>query len=456
MKVTYLKSATIIVEHKGKKVLCDPWLSDGVYYGSWCHYPPLEFSPFDIPKPDAIYISHIHPDHFSVEDLIHFDKNIPILIHRFQERFLRKNLRRLGFKEVIELRHGEAVSIGEDFQVQIYASDDCNPEVCGKFFGCQWMGNYTGSMQIDSLAVFSSSEHVVVNTNDCQYDLAGRVCDKIIKEHGKVDLLLAGYSSASPYPQCYLNYSHDERKKEQALIIDKFHGKAAMYANRLKPEYLIPFAGQYCLGGKLWSFNEYLAQPNYEEAPQAIIDKIEDFGYDSCPTRVFACSPFDTFDLSQPEMPQPPKPYKHSRVEYARMALANRKFTYEHDKDPDLLDEDWLGIFKEALRFMRVRMEYFKEVKAKDWKVYIAFGDNLVVIPIAEGDPEFVKEIDSKDQPYLLIEVDPRLLLRIMHRSCHWNNAEVGSHLRFYREPDVYERSLFFFLCFFHLPHEAK
>ena len=32
MKVEYLTSACVVVEHDGIRVLCDPWLTDGVYY----------------------------------------------------------------------------------------------------------------------------------------------------------------------------------------------------------------------------------------------------------------------------------------------------------------------------------------------------------------------------------------------------------------------------------------
>lgn len=42
MKVTNIASATVVIEHNGTRVLCDPWLSEGIYYGSWFHYPPLD------------------------------------------------------------------------------------------------------------------------------------------------------------------------------------------------------------------------------------------------------------------------------------------------------------------------------------------------------------------------------------------------------------------------------
>ena len=52
--------------------------------------------------------------------------------------------------------------------------------------------------------------------------------------------------------------------------------------------------------------------------------------------------------------------------------------------------------------------------------------------------------------PFLRIGIDYALLVRILDGKAHWNNAEIGSHLRFYRDPDIYQRSLHFFLSFFH------
>ena len=45
MKVTYLQNAGVIIENLGEKILCDPWLVDGCYYGAWHHYPKFDFNP---------------------------------------------------------------------------------------------------------------------------------------------------------------------------------------------------------------------------------------------------------------------------------------------------------------------------------------------------------------------------------------------------------------------------
>ena len=133
MKVTHIASAAVLVSHKNTKILTDPWLVGEEYYGSWTHYPPMDidFKQFD--DVDYIYISHIHPDHMSKETLEKINPNIPVLIHNYDAKFVKMNLERWG-RKVIELNHGEKFHCGDGLNIHIYAADDCDPEVCFKFF----------------------------------------------------------------------------------------------------------------------------------------------------------------------------------------------------------------------------------------------------------------------------------------------------------------------------------
>jgi hypothetical protein len=48
--------------------------------------------------------------------------------------------------------------------------------------------------------------------------------------------------------------------------------------------------------------------------------------------------------------------------------------------------------------------------------------------------------------------MDARLLARIVDGRTHWNNAEVGCHVEFVREPDVYIRDFHTMMSFFAAP----
>ena len=65
MKLTYIKSATCVIKDGSKSILMDPWLVNGEYYGSWFHQKTKDICLKNIKNINYIYISHIHPDHFS-------------------------------------------------------------------------------------------------------------------------------------------------------------------------------------------------------------------------------------------------------------------------------------------------------------------------------------------------------------------------------------------------------
>ena len=96
----------IFIGNNGTKIICDPWIVDGVFDGSWFHYPPLKTIFDDIKNVDAIYISHLHPDHFD-ERHFKFELNIPILVLDDGPNFLIKKLENLGYKNLIKLRIGK-------------------------------------------------------------------------------------------------------------------------------------------------------------------------------------------------------------------------------------------------------------------------------------------------------------------------------------------------------------
>ena len=202
MNITYLNSASVLIEDKNVKILCDPWLDGEEYFGSWGIYPPYDFKPEKFDHVDFIHISHIHPDHCSSKTLSRLNKKIPILIHEFPEKFLKSFLENLGF-EVIELEHNKRTKLKENVHINVLAADDCNPEICGKLMGCNALEKNYGTSQIDTLSVIDNGNEVIVNTNDCPFPIAEKTSVKVKQLYPNIDFLLVGYVKASSYPQCF-------------------------------------------------------------------------------------------------------------------------------------------------------------------------------------------------------------------------------------------------------------
>jgi len=218
MKLTFFQSSAVMIETKGVKILCDPWLVDGELYGSWNHYPPIDFQPQNFNDVDFIYLSHIHQDHFSKKSLSKLNKDIPVIIHNFENKILRENIKEMGFK-VNELNHNDRTHLKNQVFINILAADNCDPSICYKYFGCAPLESKYGSASIDTMSVIDDQDNVLVNTNDCPFELSFTAATTLKEKYSKIDMLLVGYTSASAYPQCFtLSEAEKIREKERMFL----------------------------------------------------------------------------------------------------------------------------------------------------------------------------------------------------------------------------------------------
>lgn len=443
MKIQNIGSSTVIIETDGLKILKDPWFVNGEYYGSWFHSSDINFDMDLLNSVTHIYVSHIHPDHFSKKSFEKLDKNIPVLIHDYESKFLKLNIERLGFK-VVELEHNKEVSLNSETKIKILAADNCNPELCSKFMGCSNVEVKYKTTQIDSMCLIYNDAYSVLNLNDCPYDLAINALDVILKEHKKIDLLLVGYAGAGPYPQCF---EMDEKEKAQAAKTKKlqFLNYGIKYIEKVKPKYYMPFAGTYLLGGKLSQLNKYRGVPTLEEALEFFRKNIKSS------STGFLLNPHKFFDLKSGKCSAKYVPYTKIEVEKYLDKISKYKFDYENDIVPD--DSDIIDLVSPS--FDRFCFKKNQINFNSSTKLIIEISDLKSVLIDLSSNPSYEiisnLNIDSIER-FVKIALDKRLLLRILKgpRFAHWNNAEIGSHLKFERKPNIFERGLYHSLCFFH------
>ena len=452
MIIKKYRSATISITSNSFKVLIDPWLTDGEYYGSWFHTNFFNLDKYidEINSHNAIYISHIHPDHCSEDTLKKINKSMPIYIHNFHKKFLKLKLERLGFK-VFELDNGVRTEIGNNFFLSIFAADDCNPELCYKFIGCSLSEdkNVTGSQQIDTISVIDDNKNVIVNVNDCPYDLSRNVLQKIKNKFEKVDLLLTGYNGAGPYPQCILNFDIKEKLLKAKQKKNYFLNQAYEFVQFIKPAFFSLFAGEYLLGGKLVTHNKFSALENYDNSYSFIKTKLNKL---FTKNNILAHELNDEveYELTSEKIKSISINNKIKKIRDLN-SLKNKKFTYEFNKFPE--EEELYELSKKAAQkyseYMEINMVKVEtDIYIKMYDKYLFLNQlNRANIKVCEKN-----NIYKNSSKYILIDLDERLLKNILigPRLANWNNAEVGSHLNFLRSPEKYERSIYYSLNSFH------
>ena len=446
MQLTYMSSASVLIKDQDSTLLTDPWFIDGEFYGSWCNYPPCTIKFDELENIDGIYVSHIHPDHFSVKTLEKMNKRIPIFIHKFHADFLKKAIERLGFN-VIEIEHDNRVNIKDNLNIRILAADNCDPSLCMKYFGCGIAEKTFGSTTIDTLCAIDNNDEVIININDCPFPIAESSALKIKNHYNHINFLLFGYSSATAYPQCF-ELSRNELEVSQKEIVQKFLTQGESYINLFKPDFYMPFAGRYVLGGKKSELENKRAKIELEDALYYFKNSTN---INQNLHKGIILNQDSIFDLTGGKSNRKYIPVdKEEKRHYIETHLSAKKYDYEDDNYPSL--DDLLTLIPKCFeRFETKRNQLNFSSKTQ---IFITLPENKMLNISADGkSPKIIarKNLEEYEQ-YLAIETDHRLLSRLMRgpKFAHWNNAEIGSHLKFIRKPNVYERGLFYCLNFFH------
>lgn len=218
MNFTFVHNATGLIETPDLTLLCDPWFSPGAYEGSWFQWPPIVG---DLPTYDAIWISHVHPDHYDPVWLRTQDK--PILCGDIPS--LRGALERDGFTPTVigSCRFG-----GTELTVIPHQGWDID--------------------NIDSCLVVQYGKESLVNVNDCPADAALLTAIKQVAPEPTLALL--PFAGAGPYPQTWMNIPRPIRRAARERQRDQFLDQFCEWQHELEPEYTMPFAGQHVLGGR--------------------------------------------------------------------------------------------------------------------------------------------------------------------------------------------------------------
>jgi UDP-MurNAc hydroxylase len=211
--------ACLEVISSDKSLICDPWLVGSAYWRSWWNYPPLEPKIMEKVQPDYIYITHLHWDHFHGPTLRKIGTDKTVIIPKTPELRLLNDIRSVGFKNIIELPHGESFEIGKDFKITSY---QFNP------------------IFADSAIVIETDETVIFNSNDAK--IMGSTLDLILRTHPKIDFLLKSHSSANSRV-CYEVVDQESKDIDHSERYIKDFCSLALAVN---PKYVVPFASNQC------------------------------------------------------------------------------------------------------------------------------------------------------------------------------------------------------------------
>lgn len=208
----FLNHSCFVLTTSKTKIICDPWFNGTAFGNGWSLLNDNSHNINEI-EFDYIWISHEHPDHFSIPTLLKLKKKCTFLFQETKDKKVKKFLESKSHK-VIELKHKEATVFG-DLELTSIACDGYD----------------------SSLLVKYPDGKTLLNINDARVELNQHLANEILPllKNETLDILTFQFS--------YANWAGNKGDKKIPRFLqheaDKKNDEAI---SKLKPKAILPFA----------------------------------------------------------------------------------------------------------------------------------------------------------------------------------------------------------------------
>ena len=416
----------LLLEGKNSKVLCDPWITfnnqsiSGFYNFPKCSYTQKQVTEI---KPDFIYISHTHPDHYDPPTLSLFDKNTPILVADYDINFTDKMLRNIGFKDVRVVCKKEGNKLNADDKIWVEPSLS-NPEV-------------------DSIAVFKIDGIKAINANDNVFHEAQ--CKSITNKVKGIDVGLIPSASHGPFPMFFENFTDNEKEilSEQRSL--KLKNTFVDYIKSINPKYVVPIAGGVIAYGNKAKLYSYSGISGRKEVVDYALKKV-----DFIPILLSEGNSYD-FAVGK-KFGQYIEKIHSEETEYIQ-ELCNIPSNFGPNGFFYIAPHQRTDLSR-LLKLARTNQIKWQNIKNTISKIVYFFDvgeSELYRLSLGDDTVKKIKEENITDDKYEIYRMPYELLLGMLIRQYIWSNINT-QYISFYRKnSDGADKDLLLLMNFLHV-----
>ncbi|MCT9931967.1 MBL fold metallo-hydrolase [Planotetraspora sp. A-T 1434] len=409
----YLGHAGFIAEHRGVRLLMDPWFYPAFLH-SWFPYPDNRrlLDVVSGERFDYLYISHAHEDHYDERLLRTLDRSITVIVPRYRSKIMVKRFAALGYENVIALGHKESYELAPGFTVTMYLDT---------------------SHKEDSGLLLDLDGFRFLDLNDCNTPMS--------ELPGDVDLLAAQFSGAMWYPNCY-DYPPDVmRKKVEAVrgdLLDTLYRKVRITGASA----YLPSAGPACfLDPVLEAYNDREATifPQWEDVSGQFAD--------ACPgVEVLRLFPGDAVRLGEADggghggpvvERDTDAPASEDRASEDLAAYRERR----RDEWSAFYDEPAEPVTGEEIEAYFAKLQSWNKRFLSDFAkdVRLVADGRMWDVRLGRLAERFVIEGEEPYDPEYTLLLCPRTMRAVIEERTGWEEALLSMRVGLHREPDVFD-----------------
>lgn len=428
MRITHISNSFMLIESEEDCLCCDPWVGVG-NHGGWHSFPEFDRDRLVdlVQRTDAVYISHLHSDHFDPDFLVAsglIDREF--FIKRYQNSTLAARLRRLGALRVQEVdpyfpvywRDMELTIIPQRSSTTANLQDDVNYDL-----DTSLIVHHAG------ITFFNQVD------NPLTQSLAEEISAFVVSRYGKLDVAAFVAGAAGEYPQCFLNI---DREQEARRIVRSSLISLGARLKVLQPDIIFPAGGTYFIPGKFSDLNRFIAQPTADE----IHGYVEENHWPA--VRSVSLEGGGTLHIYRTEngiefrISTALKPYIDS---VAASIEKHRDDLYMHEKSVSVTDDELDEAFESA------RANWLSYLAMTGVTVHSRFSfqlyQNLEINEsggiAAESELQYELSVpDGNADVDLTVHIDRNAFFRCLTKQASWNQTLSGSLCLFTREPNVH------------------
>ena len=445
VKLQNPSNAFVRLEFSDCIMLCDPWVTRGIFDGGWSTYPPVS-SPEKITKDVThLFISHIHEDHWDLNVIKTLSRNIRILIPDiYPNNLIEKKLKEEGFDDIV------------------MAPLECPIKVTGKITleAIPPMNNYLSEFTlyssneqrpifaIDAGCIVDDGEiKIVLLSDNTPYD--PKSAGKSFERMKNADLLAFNYNgNAADFPLCYdftekeiISIANEKESRREKVISSFLKSVSPKLALPYSSDFAVlgPMAEKFCCFENEWWFNKKTVATHYEQKHNIASTYLLE-GDVICLDKTG-----HVFESKRKDFP--------SVREFLHENYHNNPLTkelYPTSSPYEIIKEKT----EKSAKNMFSAME--KHGLQSEWVLAIQL-DNFDFPPIfIDLGKRYVCETIDPKQKTLTCILDSGYFEALLDRKCHWNNAHSSFQLKWKRIPNEYDIYLYGALNFFHLSEKSS
>ena len=441
MEIIHYCNSFISIKINKTTIACDPWVGR-TNDNAWLSYPIYRngLNIINTLKPDYIYISHLHCDHFDPDLLKKCNKNIIIIIKKFKDQRLQRSIKKLGFKKILEYLPWKKIKLNPDMNISIIPQITNNSE--------NEPNNINYDLDTAIIVQSNLTKKIFFNNVDNPLNVKDyKYINTFVKKkfRSKIHVSCMPVGSASEYPQCFLNIN---RRKEKVRVIKQCLSQVKKKLKIIKPEVFFPAGGSYIIFGKYSSLNNYIARPNFKAIKERLKIKNCKIVDIQAKQKIIINSKSTNFEKLKfinctDNKKNLKKKFSKSKYEYQK--ILNKYSMSDLDKVFNISVKNYKGI----LNKMNIK---------SSWTINLYLYKNLRLNKQKKIDynkSQLLKKYEltynssaKKNYSELCGHLDVDLFYKMLNRIHPWNPVLSGSMVLFERKPNVFNPDVPFSLNF--------